>query len=242
MSTDFISPRCLAGPGDPRWATTPLREAAGWTARSSPDPSTHGTYTSPDRRTQLVHDVSGWTVAHTGRPREWFATFGFCTPVEIVAAVLDAVTDPDPVRRPDPVSPFEHAGWKPNRQGDGLASPDGTTEVVRLSDSGLATTVWDGPDFLWASYLHPHTPSHVAHAFASALTSPEAAPRAGHPRLPLHGLHNRSGLLRRTTRELTADALDRALAERVKTLADRRPPQPTPRATPPPPPRHGHRP
>jgi hypothetical protein len=219
---DLVSPRCLAGPGDPRWATEPLKEA-GWTVRPYPGLSTHLTCTSPDRGTQLVHDVSGWTLTHAGPSRQWTASFGFCTPVEIVAAVLDAVTDPAPAGQPDPFFPFEQAGWRPNSHGDGLASHDGTTEVARLGDSGLATTVWEGPDFVWASYLHPDTPPHIVHAFATALTSPQAVPRAGHPHVPPHRLTDRAGLLRCTRRELPADAFDRALAERVKALAARHP-------------------
>ncbi|WP_319113032.1 DUF317 domain-containing protein [Streptomyces europaeiscabiei] len=82
-------------PGSP----SPLHRACGWS---------HGHDTllprvllaSPDQKAllRLEPDLDGqwWTVSHAAEPDRpaWYASFGARTPVELIAAVADTLTDP----------------------------------------------------------------------------------------------------------------------------------------------------
>ncbi|MCZ0997549.1 DUF317 domain-containing protein [Streptomyces mirabilis] len=62
-------------------------------------------------------DGQWWTLHHTpapGRPA-WYASFGARTPVEMIGAFLDALTDPNAATavEADPYEPLRQAGWVP---------------------------------------------------------------------------------------------------------------------------------
>ncbi|WP_143664422.1 DUF317 domain-containing protein [Streptomyces sp. NRRL B-24572] len=114
----LISPRYLAGPGDPTWVTAALHSGAGW--RHGHDPlMPRVILTSPDQRTvlRLKPDLNApwWRLAHrNGRTGlVWNASFGGGTPVELIAAVTDTLTAPDYNARKltDPRQPLRRAGW-----------------------------------------------------------------------------------------------------------------------------------
>lgn len=98
-----VSPRYLAGPGDPRHITHALY-AAGWTVHSDP---LHPVIRmkSPDLEHELVfkpspHHYHGWWKVHsTLGPGHWYASFSGDAPVEIIAGLTDALVHP---RRPPP--------------------------------------------------------------------------------------------------------------------------------------------
>jgi hypothetical protein len=93
-------PRHLAGPGDGRHVTHGLA-AAGWTLVSDPlNPLMVLRSDDVDRR--LILDGTShlyyWSLqSHTvGEEPRWYASFSYRTPVEIVAAVTDALVTPQP--------------------------------------------------------------------------------------------------------------------------------------------------
>ncbi|MFF3556138.1 DUF317 domain-containing protein [Streptomyces tsukubensis] len=102
---DDVSPRHLAGPGDPRHITHALA-AADWTLRSdSLTPVVD--LISPDRLHQLRHepqpgsDQTVWRLSGIHDKGSWYASFG-AVPVEILASFTDQVLLPPPaLDRPD---------------------------------------------------------------------------------------------------------------------------------------------
>lgn len=94
-----VSPRYLAGPGDPRHITHALY-AAGWTVHSDP---LHPVIRmkSPDREHELVfkpspHHFHGWWKVHSTLGDNWYASFSGDAPVEIIAGLTDALVRPTP--------------------------------------------------------------------------------------------------------------------------------------------------
>ncbi|WP_455770811.1 DUF317 domain-containing protein [Streptomyces bobili] len=95
----LITPRYLAGGGDPGWITVPLHRAAGWSYGHDPL-MLRALTTSPDQLIPLrldpdPDDPGWWTIRHarTANHPGWTATFEARTPVEIIAAFTDALTD-----------------------------------------------------------------------------------------------------------------------------------------------------
>ncbi|MEV5449619.1 DUF317 domain-containing protein [Streptomyces sp. NPDC052535] len=249
VEVDFITPRHLAGGGDPAWVTIPLHRACGWSHGHDPL-MPRVLLSSPDQKAllRLEPDPDGqwWTLNHTaesGRPA-WYASFGARTPVELIAAFTDALTAPaPPTDAPcDPFEPLRQIAWSAPAVGaDGLVSPDGTAYVQRLvnaEEPGIwFVTATLGPLPVWQARFDAHTPDHLVAAFTTAIADPKPALRTdGGRSLPTR---NPGVVARRTTDVLAVDIAG-ALEERVQTLAARHPlPPANPMPPTPPPSRHG---
>ncbi|MFC9431435.1 DUF317 domain-containing protein [Streptomyces sp. NPDC056987] len=237
VDVDFVAPRHLAGGGDPAWVTVPLHRACGWSHGNDPL-MPRVLLSSPDQRALLrlepANGLQWWALHHTagqGRPA-WHMTFGGQTPVETVAAVTDALTDPATslATDTDPYQPLLDAGWKPARGADGIFSPDGKVQfehiVTEASDVWLATTTL-GPSQkpLWQAMFREHTPPVLISAFTRALADTSPVPRQY---LSLTDPAYGTRLISHTQRELPAQQVASALENRVRDLAERRPTPPTP--------------
>ncbi|MEU9069018.1 DUF317 domain-containing protein [Streptomyces sp. NPDC048306] len=181
----FITPRSLAGIGDPGWITQPLHRVAGWSYGHDPL-IPRVLLTSPDQLTQLrlapgdPDNPDWWTIRQarsTDHPA-WAATFQSRTPVEIIAAFTDALTDPagPPTTRIDPFTALQDAGWEPPRHFGGLADPDGITRVEEVGNPGsdlwhIETAVIRDPT-IWRAVFTGTTPLHLIAAVTQALTDP----------------------------------------------------------------------
>ncbi|MFI7102734.1 DUF317 domain-containing protein [Streptomyces sp. NPDC050161] len=186
----LIAPRHLAGGGDPRYVTAPLRRGLGW--KSSADPLVPRVQlTSPDRTAELSlapHPRHRWWKLY-GRPTtgpSWQAAFDGHTPVEIIAAYADALAAPAPDHEPasDPFSPLAQAGWSLTEDPHPTAtSPDGTCQVQHHADD-IADDWWVetvipafGGRRLWQAYIGNRTPPHLIHALTTAAADPAPVAR-----------------------------------------------------------------
>lgn len=191
-----VSPRYLAGPGDPRHITHALR-AAGWSVPCDP---LHPVIRmqSPDLRHELTFQPSakswhnGWTVRSAFGPDYWYATFSGTAPVEIVAGLTDTLLRPEAEHTPGDIPEIlaEH-GWEhttDEREGHRIVSPDRTTVVEQRVSPSMGRCGWDievarshgpyGPEGrLWRAHLNIRTPAHVLAAVATALADPTPVPR-----------------------------------------------------------------
>ncbi|WP_331461637.1 DUF317 domain-containing protein [Streptomyces paludis] len=178
----FVAPRHLAGGGDPGWITVPLHRACGWSYGHDPL-MPRVLLTSPDQLTQLRiapdPDDPWWIILHArdADQRGWAATFGARTPVEIIAAFTDALTDPAGPATPaaDPYAPLHKAEWNTARDTEGLVSPDGTARVERLgtADSDLwliEIGVTEHPP-IWRAHFTGSTPAHLVTAVTRSLAN-----------------------------------------------------------------------
>ncbi|MER0445801.1 DUF317 domain-containing protein [Streptomyces sp. Edi4] len=233
VEVDFIAPRHLAGGGDPAWVTVPLHRACGWSYGHDPL-MPRVILSSPDQQAllRLEPDPDGqwWTLHHAHQPDRpaWYASFGARTPVELIAAVTDALTDPAPTATApaDPYEPLQRLAWSPpSIGGDGLMSPDGTAYIQRsgsLQEPGawfIDATV--GPELrpVWQARFGEHTPPHLITAFTTALADPRPVPRTDSlRRLPTRN----PNAVTRTRREVPAVQVASALEERLHTLGARR--------------------
>ncbi|GAU70762.1 hypothetical protein SSP35_22_00660 [Streptomyces sp. NBRC 110611] len=186
--------------------------------------------TSPDQQAHLrlepTPDDQWWRLHHAATPGSpaWWASFGARTPVELIAAVTDALTAPatPPTAATSPLEPLRHAGWSwsPNTR----VSPDRIAEVEHFTDHGsnswfiTAALNKDPENQLWQAHFDGNTPDHLVTAFTRALADP--APLVRDPfRLPprtRQRLHVR-------TEQLPADTVAFALERRVADLAARHP-------------------
>ena len=231
VEVEFIAPRHLAGAGDPAWITVPLHRACGWSYGHDPL-MPRVLLSSPDQKTllRLEPDPDGqwWTLQHAPGPDRpaWYASFGARTPVEIIAAFTDALTNPatTATRSANPYEPLRQTAWSPAAGENGLVSPDGTAYVQRSGSAHEAgawfVTATLGPDRpLWQARFGEHTPPHLITAFTAALTDPNPVPRTDSPRsLPTRN----PGLVTRTHRDVPAVQVASALEERVHSLTTRR--------------------
>lgn len=248
VEVDFVTPRHLAGSGDPAWITVPLHRASGWS---------HGTdplmprvlLSSPDQMTllRLEPELDGhwWTLTHAAEPGRpaWYARFDARTPVELIAAVTDTLTGPTPAADTprDPFEPLRRAGWSPYADAN-FTSPDKTAYVERVGTvekpgAWFITVILGLHQQVWQARFGEHTPAHLVTAFTTALadTKPLLRTRSG-------GLTALSpDLVTRKTTKVLATLVAGALEERVRSLTSPAPTQPT-SATPPrkPPDQHGH--
>ncbi|MFF3501137.1 DUF317 domain-containing protein [Streptomyces sp. NPDC003247] len=192
------SPRHLAGPGDARHVTHGL-SAAGWTRTSDPlNPQM--VLTSPGNRHHL-HFTPGpgylstwWQLSSEpfGDKPYWYAAFGELVPAEILASVTDALTAPPPAIQPDPWRTVDAAGWI--RPDTGTAhSVDGMCFIEQRQRDSRDAPYWsvetretdlDGNPgrILWHASFHDNTPTHLVHAFVTALTDTDPLQRGMHDR------------------------------------------------------------
>ncbi|MFD6245339.1 DUF317 domain-containing protein [Streptomyces roseolus] len=242
----LVAPRYLAGPGDPAWVTVPLHQASGWSHGHEPL-LPRVVLSSPDQKTLLRLDpVPGdqwWRITHNGgsAATSWYASFGARTPVELIAAVTDALTDPSPNERmmaDDPLRVLRLRGWETAPDGE-FRSPDGVVEGERLTFSGSASwfiTAGRKEDVpLWDARFDGRTPTRIVAAFTQALSSPA----------PLRRTHEQTlGLSRRRLdlqwEQVPAESLASVLPARVARLAARRPGAPPPPSARPSPPTRRH--
>ncbi|MDF6066126.1 DUF317 domain-containing protein [Streptomyces sp. JH010] len=236
VEVDFIAPRHLAGGGDPAWITVPLHRACGWSHGNDPL-MPRVLLSSPDQKAllRLEPDPDGqwWTLSHAAEPDRlaWYASFGARTPVELIAAATDALTDPaPPAGAPsDPFEPLRQIGWSPAPADNGLVSPDGTAYLQRLGSAeepgAWFVTATLGPDRpVWQARFGVHTPARLVTAFTAALADPKPVPRIDSGRsLPTRD----PNVVTPRTTDVLAVYVAGALEERVHSLAARHAAPPT---------------
>lgn len=225
VEVEFISPRHLAGGGDPAWITVPLHRACGWSHGNDPL-MPRVILSSPDQKAllRLEPDPDGqwWTLHHSACSDQpaWYASFGARTPVEIIAGFLDELTNPTATTVVEPYEPLRQADWTPTNMGaPGLMSPDRMLMLQRLDEGAWFATVHVGEHRpVWQAHFGPHTPAHLISAFAAALVDPDPVLRTGSPRsLPTRN----PNLVTRAIRDVPAVQVASALEERVVALAGR---------------------
>ncbi|MFD3580867.1 DUF317 domain-containing protein [Streptomyces sp. NPDC058683] len=235
LEVDFITPRHLAGGGDPAWVTIPLHRACGWSDGSDPL-MPRVLLSSPDRKALLRLepdlDRQWWNLHHAAQPDQpaWYASFGARTPVELIGAVTDTLTDPASTASApsDPYAPLRQTGWSPYDD-DGFVSPDKAAYVVRQGtpdDPGawFVTVTLGLHKKVWHARFDEHTPTHLVTAFTAALADPKPIARTDSVhRLPAHDSND---VTRRTT-DVLAVLVAGALEERVHALAVRHTAPPT---------------
>ncbi|MEU2776494.1 DUF317 domain-containing protein [Streptomyces sp. NPDC007162] len=247
VEVDFVAPRHLAG-GDPAWITVPLHRACGWSHGDDPL-MPRVLLSTPDQKALLRlepdPDNQWWALYHAAEPDRpaWYASFGARTPVELIAAVTDALTDPALAADApcDPYGALRQAGWS-RYFDDGLVSPDEKAYVERPgtpADPGawFFTVPLGTRRKVWEGRFGAHTPPRLVAAFTAALADPKPLPRT-------HGGRGLSALgpniVTRETTSVLAVRVAGALEDRVHSVAARHATPPTvpfpPRQTPP---RHG---
>ncbi|MFJ2739689.1 DUF317 domain-containing protein [Streptomyces sp. NPDC087440] len=190
----LVEPRSLAGGGDVRHVAEFLR-ASGWTDKSKRD---RMVLHSPDRNIRVSYDPvshpGGWTIHSkaTAHQPEWVAALGTQTPVEIVAGLTDALTQPRSAHAPNVWAPLQEQKWRtvPGAKHSTAASPDGTAWMqFRQEPDGQA--MWcagagDQNGNSWSATFSTTTPMHLVQAVSTALASPEPVmrPRGRVPQSP----------------------------------------------------------
>ncbi|MFI7102740.1 DUF317 domain-containing protein [Streptomyces sp. NPDC050161] len=198
-----VSPRPLAGGGDPRHVTEYLL-AAGWSNRSAAS-APFVLLQSPNGQLYLTLDPASpdphtdWW--HIQTAQGWSAHFGGHTPVEIIAGFTDALTStaPAPTGESQTSDLWQLAvdrGWPQmlHNQDRFMLSPDETTVLARVRASVLSDTpTWrwqtdvqlplaDGRrHWLWGASIDGNAPDAALRGFITALTDPA----------PLHRYDNR---------------------------------------------------
>ncbi|MFG3348651.1 DUF317 domain-containing protein [Streptomyces sp. NPDC048018] len=235
----LISPRYLAGPGDPAWVTAALHAGSGWSHGQDPLVP-RVILTSPDQKSMLRLEPTlnepWWHLSHRdGRTgAQWQAAFDAATPVELIAAVTDALTHPDynAAAVAEPYKLLMRAGWDV-ASGSDFRSPDGRVRGERHNFSGntdwriTASLYADDP--VWKAKFSSATPRLLVAAFLAALVDPEPA-RRSHEQTQGLSLHR----ITMRWQERPVESVARALPERIEQLAARRasPPPPAPLAPP----------
>lgn len=182
----LIHPRALAGGGDIRHVSEFLR-ASGWR-----DKSKHGgplVMESADRAIRLTYDPyvqpGGWMIQ--GRARggqaEWWAVFGRQTPVEIIAGLTDALTQPRSAHAPNVWAPLAQQDWVARVEGRHYTatSPDAAA-WLHFRQDGEGNAMWwsgarDEQGNGWSAQFSASTPLHLVQAYSTALASPEPVMR-----------------------------------------------------------------
>ena len=187
---DEVTPRHLAGGGDPRHVTEYLL-AAGWSNHSVPG-YPHALLESPDRQLHLTLEPAvpeprePWWRIHPAERREWSAQFGGHTPVEIIAGFTDALTRRAHVPLGNLWQLATGRGWSLYHQGSGAAvlSPDETAVLSRVPDVVSDTPGWrwkaevsvpataQRRQWLWGASIDETAPSAAIAGFVAALTDP----------------------------------------------------------------------
>ncbi|WP_446038086.1 DUF317 domain-containing protein [Streptomyces sp. SID1121] len=243
VEVHFITPRHLAGGGDPAWVTVPLHRACGWSYGNDPL-MPRVLLSSPDQKALLrlepKPDGQWWILHHAAgadRPA-WDATFGAHTPVELIAAFADALTHPASAATAssDPYEALQQIGRSAvSYGGNGFVSPDRTVFVKHSRDepdpSPTVVSVGLGPARpVWQATFDVHTPRHLIAAFIAGFTDPHPVLRTG----SLRGLPTRNpNFVTRQSVDIRALFVAAALEERVTSLAGRRAGTPPPGLGPP---------
>ncbi|MYS36689.1 uncharacterized protein DUF317 [Streptomyces sp. KhCrAH-43] len=227
----YVAPRHLAGGGDPAWITVPLHRACGWSHGNDPL-MPRVLLSSPDQTAflRLEPDPGGqwWRLLHAAGQDQpaWYASFGGHTPVELIAAVTDALTGPAPAAATsDPFEPLRQQSWRSAPGVLGFVASDGTAFVQRLGD-GRSPCQWSitatlGPDRrVWQARFDENTPPHLVTAFTTALADPRPVGRAnGGLGLPTMN----PNIISRKVLDVPVAYVAAALEERVDALAARGP-------------------
>ncbi|MGW8697629.1 DUF317 domain-containing protein [Streptomyces eurythermus] len=182
----LLHPRALAGGGDIRHVSEFLR-ASGWR-----DKSKNGgplVMESADRAIRLTYDPyvqpGGWTIQARarGEQAEWWAMFGRQTPVEIIAGLTDALTQPRSAHAPNVWAPLAQQDWVARAEGRHYTatSPD-QTAWLHFRQDGEGNAMWwsgarDEQGNGWSAQFSASTPLHLVQAFSTALASPEPVMR-----------------------------------------------------------------
>lgn len=182
----LVEPRALAGGGDVRHVSEFLR-ASGWRDKSKRDGPL--LMESPDRTLRVAYDPygmpGGWTVhcAASGDQEEWWAVLGQQTPVEIVAGLTDALSQPRSAHAPNVWAPLREQNWRnpPKAEHPTSISPDGSA-WVQYHQVPDGTAMWwagakDRQGNGWGAHFTATTPLHLVQAFSAALASPEPVMR-----------------------------------------------------------------
>ncbi|CAM5327544.1 hypothetical protein SAVIM338S_00862 [Streptomyces avidinii] len=194
-----VSPRHLAGTGDPRHITHSLR-AAGWKHdgdRGLPQVS----LTSPDRSLGLVlapfSPHQAWSVGSALMfvPGYWHAGFTRNAPVEIIAGLTDSLIRPAPVHAPpDLWETLAAAGWKASDgpHGREASAPGQGLKIQQFGSDkrdddrfwwriqAVEETYGGGVETVWSAALDQTTPTHVMAGLIDELANPAALLRGSH--------------------------------------------------------------
>lgn len=184
---DVVSPRHLAGGGDPRHVTEHLL-ASGWSNHSVPG-FPHVLLESPDHRLRLTLEPqpdahSAWWRIHPAENRTWSAQFGGHTPAAMNAGFTDALDS----RAPHPDTDLWHLrasrGWSrlAGREQAAL-SPDETALLSRVSAISetprwrwtvqVSVPLSDGQHrWIWNASIDETAPAAALAGFVTALTEP----------------------------------------------------------------------
>ncbi|WP_165983941.1 DUF317 domain-containing protein [Streptomyces sp. YIM 98790] len=229
----LIAPRHLAGTGEIRHITDFLR-AANWRERTSRSGGPL-VFESPDHAVRIGYTADTippqWILS--GRSRgphspAWHATLGAQCPVEIVAAVSDALAAPPlPQDAAEVWRPLDAHGWttssEPGRHH--TATSADATAVLRYRKDGDSAVWWacatpPGERWpLWNAVFSQHTPPHLLAAFAAALADARPVLRApGTVPAPAVG-HVRAAPVWVPAAELTAAQRARRAAGRAAAYA-----------------------
>lgn len=234
----LVSPRYLAGPGDPAWVTAALHAGAGWSHGQDPL-MPRVILTSPDHKSMLrlgpALNEPWWHLSHRdGRTgAKWQASFDGATPVELIAAVTDALSHPGYNARAmaEPYRVLTRAGWDVASTSD-FRSPDSRVRGERHNYSGstdwrvTASLYTDDP--VWKARFSGATPRVLVAAFLAALADPEPVRRSSEQTQGL-SLHR----VALQWQEQPAESVARVLPERIEQLAARRASPPPAPPTPP---------
>jgi hypothetical protein len=193
-----ITPRYLAGGGDPRRVTEVLR-AAGWSDHSDPG-YPHVLLASPDMAVRLTLEpaqpdtYTDWWAFHGPG---WYVHFGGHTPTEILAGFSDALVRPAPEQAPSAAGirdllvatgwsrEYDRSGTESARSPDGYLTMTGKpwssdrTQRTWIAEASLPTA-GGGHERMWQARFHQDTPSHLVAGFASALVDPGAVHRGSY--------------------------------------------------------------
>ncbi|MEV5878075.1 DUF317 domain-containing protein [Streptomyces sp. NPDC052101] len=188
---DEVTPRYLAGGGDPRHVTEHLL-AAGWTNHSVPG-YPHVLLESPGQHLHLTLEPTApeerdtWWRIHPANHQGWSAQFGGHTPVEIIAGFTDALHSAAPAPRSDPLHLAASRGWTRTTAGveQAALSPDETAVLARINVPVVSDTPvrrWkaevciprsDGRlSWIWGASIDERAPAAALVGFVSALTDP----------------------------------------------------------------------
>ncbi|WP_326680824.1 MULTISPECIES: DUF317 domain-containing protein [unclassified Streptomyces] len=219
---DEVSPRHLAGGGDPRHVTEHLL-ASGWSSHSVPG-FPHVLLESPDHRLHLTLEPqpdahSAWWRIHPAENRMWSAQFNGHTPVEMIAKFTDALDSPAP--RPD--TDLWH-----------LAASRGWSRLAGREQASVQVSVplSDGQHrWVWNASIDETAPAAALAGFVTALTEPGPLLRdeGQTPALTFGYLDSHRSVV-------TPEQHRRQHLQRLEAAQHPGPPDPSPSAPAPPPP------